>query len=248
MEEKVELELKNITKYYYKRNKKELVNDNISLKIYQNDIIGIIGESGCGKSTLAKIILGIEKQDEGNIYFENMIMNDKTRKKLKKNINVIFQNMTGCLNPKMRISDIIAEPLIFKIKSKDEIKTRVKNMLKYVELDEEYYYRKPYQLSGGQCQRVAIARALISCPKVLICDEITSALDVINQYNIIELIKKYAQNYKITIIFITHNIHLAKQLCNRIVIMKEGKIVEEGEVGMIFNKSVQAYTKILINF
>lgn len=248
MKKKIELELKKISKCYNK-NTQELANDAISLKIYENDIIGIIGESGSGKSTLVKIILGLEKQDKGSIFFENNLINNKTRSCFRKNVNVIFQNITGYLNPKMKIADIIAEPLIARneiSKNGNEIKNKVNEMLKYVGLDVEYCSRKPYQLSGGQCQRVAIARALISHPKILICDEITSALDVVNQYNIINIIKDYAQKYKTTVLFITHNIHLTKRLCNRIVVMKEGKIMEEGDIDIIFNNPTQDYTKLLI--
>lgn len=219
MEKNIELELENIVKIYEKNGKKELANDSISLKIYQEEIVGLIGESGSGKSTLAKIILGLEIPDNGNIYFENIKLNKKTRKIFSKNVQVIFQNPIDALDPKMKVLDIVAEPLLLnKAKDKNKIKEKVKEMLSYVNLEGEYYERKPSQLSGGQCQRVAIARALISCPKLLLCDEITSALDVINQYNIIQIIKKYAKEHKTTILFITHNIKLAKKLCNRIVV------------------------------
>ena len=248
MEKNIELELENIVKIYEKNGKKELANDSISLKIYQEEIVGLIGESGSGKSTLAKIILGLEIPDNGNIYFENIKLNKKTRKIFSKNVQVIFQNPIDALDPKMKVLDIVAEPLLLnKAKDKNKIKEKVKEMLSYVNLEGEYYERKPSQLSGGQCQRVAIARALISCPKLLLCDEITSALDVINQYNIIQIIKKYAKEHKTTILFITHNIKLAKKLCNRIVVMKDGKIIEENSTDLIFKNSKMHYTKMLIN-
>ena len=248
MEKNIELELENIVKIYEKNGKKELANDSISLKIYQEEIVGLIGESGSGKSTLAKIILGLEIPDNGNIYFENIELNKKTRKIFSKNVQVIFQNPIDALDPKMKVLDIVAEPLLLnKAKDKNKIKEKVKEMLSYVNLEGEYYERKPSQLSGGQCQRVAIARALISCPKLLLCDEITSALDVINQYNIIQIIKKYAKEHKTTILFITHNIKLAKKLCNRIVVMKDGKIIEENSTDLIFKNPKMHYTKMLIN-
>lgn len=248
MEKNIELELENIVKIYEKNGKKELANDSISLKIYQEEIVGLIGESGSGKSTLAKIILGLEIPDNGNIYFENIKLNKKTRKIFSKNVQVIFQNPIDALDPKMKVLDIVAEPLLLnKAKDKNKIKEKVKEMLSYVNLEGEYYERKPSQLSGGQCQRVAIARALISCPKLLLCDEITSALDVINQYNIIQIIKKYAKEHKTTILFITHNIKLAKKLCNRIVVMKDGKIIEENSTDLIFKNPKMHYTKMLIN-
>lgn len=240
------LELKNIIKYYQKNN---IANNLISLKIYPGDIVGVIGESGCGKSTLAKVITGIEEPNSGEIFWEGKKITNKIRKEFKKDIQIIFQNPISALNPKMNVEDIVLEPLLlkFKTKTKEELIEKVKEILKFVNLDEKYYKRKANQLSGGQCQRVAIARALVTNPKILICDEITSALDVYNQYKVIEILKKYSLERKITILFITHNIQLAKKLCNRIVVMKNGEILEEKDTKSIFEMPEHSYTKMLIN-
>ena len=248
MENQVILELKNINKYYGKKEDEHIVNDNVSFKINYNDVVGLIGESGCGKSTLAKIIVGLEESNSGEIFFENNFITKKNRKNFKNDIQIIFQNPINALDPKMNVIDIVSEPLLVnKEKNKEKIFEKVKEVLEYVKLEKSFYQRKPIQLSGGQCQRVAIARALVTYPKLLVCDEITSALDVTNQYNVINIIKEYSKKHKITIIFITHNIKLAKQLCNRLLIMKDGKIIEENSTEDIFNVPKQEYTKVLIN-
>lgn len=236
------LEVKNLNVYYkvnsksvFSGSKKKQVLFDVSLDVYAEEILGIVGESGCGKSTLSKAILGINTMYDGTINHYS----DKPQ--------MIFQDPFSSLNPAWSIGRIIEEPLILAgNKDKTDRQNKVKAMLERVGLDASYLKRKPSELSGGQRQRVSIAAALINHPKLVIADEPLSALDVTIQSQIMELMLGLQKEIGITYIFISHDIDVVYQMCDRIVVMKEGRIVETGETRELFENPKNEYTRKLI--
>ncbi len=215
--------------------------DKISFQVDANDSLAIVGESGSGKTTLAKIILKLINASSGEIIYGNEISN------LRKDMQIIFQNPYNSLNPKMRIGDILKEPLIIhKLMDKSAQTKRVYELLKIVGLEENILDRFPAEFSGGQRQRICIARALAVEPKVLILDEPISSLDLTIQAKILDLLKDLKQKFSLTYIFITHNLAVVKYLCNRVLVLKKGQIVEQGLVSEVLTNPTQEYTKNLL--
>lgn len=240
-EEKI-LTVRNL-KVSYKRNagkitgseKRTQILDKVSFHMEQGEILGLVGESGCGKSTLAKAILGMVKTDGGEIIHTSQ------------RPQMVFQDPYSSLNPVKKIGWILEEPLKLSGKTaKEQRIDKVKKMLYKVGLDEEYMNRYPSQLSGGQRQRVAIAGALMLEPKLLIADEPVSALDVTIQAQIIELILKLHREMGLSVLFISHDLRVVYQLCDRVMIMRRGEIVEEGSVEEVYFSPQNEYTKILL--
>ena len=225
--------------------------NNLSLEIKKGEILAIAGESGCGKSTLAKTIIGLEVPSEGEIFFNDsdvLKMNKPELKDFHRKVQMIFQNPYASLNPKMRIREILSEPL--KINSKltdNEIIDKVKNILLQVGLNEECLELYPHEFSGGQRQRIAIARALVLDPELILADEPVSALDVSIQAQIINLLRQLKQDFKLTILFISHDLSVIKYLSDRVAIMYLGEIVELGTTDEIFNSPAHPYTKALLS-
>jgi oligopeptide transport system ATP-binding protein len=224
---------------------------NINFNLNEGETLGIVGETGCGKSTIAKAIINIIKTKSGNIYWKDKnITNlpEKLMKNYRKEIQMIFQDPLASLNPRMNVGEIISEPLIthFPNMSKEEIQLRVKKLMTNVGLFPNQINRYPHEFSGGQCQRIGIARALILNPKLIICDEPVSALDVSIQGQVVNLLKSLQKKYKLTYIFITHDLSIAKHMSDNIMVLYFGKIVEMGEKNKIFNRPEHRYTKKLI--
>lgn len=243
------IELKNISKSFF-RGKNELiaVND-VSLSINPGQCIGLVGESGCGKSTIAKLISGIIKPSKGNIEFLGVDINNcskKETKEIRKNIQIVFQNPFDSFNPRMKIKDCIAEGIIYYDKlSKEEIENKVLKTMELVKLSKEHAEKYVSQISGGECQRAAIARAIISKPKLLICDEITSALDVSTQAQIINLLLELKSQKLLSFLFITHDLALLSSICDDVAIMNEGRIIEKGKTREVLEYPFHPYSKIL---
>ncbi|MGL5259704.1 MAG: ABC transporter ATP-binding protein [Lachnospiraceae bacterium] len=216
--------------------KKEDVIKDVSFFVEEDTIVGIVGESGCGKSTLAKTILGLHKQYKGSIV---------------SNISyaqMVFQDPYSSLNPKKTILFSLMEPLLAAgEKDKKRREEKAYEMLEKVGLSKEEGKKYPSQLSGGQRQRVCIGIALIRKPELLIADEAVSALDVTIQKQILELLLKLQKEFHITILFISHDMRVVYQICEKMIVMKEGKIVEEGFVKEIFENPKSNYTKELID-
>ncbi|RXJ81011.1 ABC transporter ATP-binding protein [Arcobacter sp. F2176] len=232
------LQLKNINKSY----KKDLILNDINLKINKNSTMGLVGESGSGKTTLAKLILGLENPSNGEIYINNIPLS-KWQKINKGKMSIVFQDYRSSINPHFCIEEALQEPLWGKTKlSKDEIK----KILKQVELSENILFKYPHELSGGQLQRVCIARALILKPKFLVFDEALSALDVSTQVQIIHLLQKIKEQYELTYLIITHDLELASSLCDEITILKDGNIIEIIN-SKYLNKVNHSYTKALLD-
>ena len=226
--------------------------NNLSFDIKKGEVLGVVGESGSGKSTLARSILKLQKPTMGSIslFGENILnMNKRQTKKFRKNIQVVFQDPFSSLNPRMTVSEILAEPLdsFFPKTTKTDATTMIARCLDDVGLGAGFLGRYPHELSGGQCQRVAIARALISKPKLLICDEAVSALDASIRAEIIELLLKLKQHNKLTMVFIAHDLAVVKKICDRVLVMQNGKLVEQGETSEVFQNPSNQYTKSLLD-
>lgn len=245
-------EVKNLTKIYLKdKGKKVIACNNLNFKIDKGKTIGIVGESGSGKTTLANMLVELEKPTSGQILYRNKDINEFTPEEIwlnRQNIQIVFQDPWSAFNPKMKVIEILTEPLLnYKKIDRDKREAKAKELLNMVELSEDFLYKYPQSMSGGQRQRLGIARALSLEPEILICDEATSALDVSIQKNIVDLLVKLQRKKGITIIFITHDIALIESFAHEIIVMYLGSIVETVKGGNISEKSTHEYTKSLIN-
>ena len=226
--------------------------DGIDLELYQGEILGLVGESGCGKSTLSRTILQLIPPTAGKVEFLGKELTSLSRKQVRserRQMQMIFQDPHACLNPTMTVGQNIADPLIIHhIADAGTAKEQVLWMLDKVGLNpsEMYYQRYPSDLSGGQQQRVAIARALITRPKLVICDEPVSMLDASVQSQVLDLMLELKEEFELTYLFITHDLWLARFLCDRIAVMNGGKIVELGATQEIFGNPQHPYTKTLL--
>ena len=226
--------------------------NNVSFNVYPGETLGLVGESGCGKTTLSRTILKLLQPSSGKIKFNGIdleSLNDKQMRPLRKNIQIIFQDPYSALNPSQTIGNSILEPLIVHqiLNNNLERKNFVNQLLEKVGLSSNYFNRYPHELSGGQRQRVVIARALALKPKLIICDESVSALDVSVQAQIINLLKDLQQEFKLTYIFISHDLTVVKHVSDRIMVMRNGEIIEIGTPENIYNHPQNDYTKNLIN-
>ena len=224
-----------------KKNKKNVLNG-ASFDVNQGECLGIIGESGSGKSTLGKIILGIEKPDKGDILFEN----SSERKKWQHEMSVVFQDYTTSVNPKLKVIDIIKEPLLNSNMSKLEKENMVIELLNQVGLGEEYLNRYPHELSGGQLQRVCIARAISTKPKFILLDEAISSLDVSVQVQILDLLIDLKQKYGLSYLFITHDLTAVTYICDRVLFFKDGQVVERVDNIKNLKYVEKEYSKMLL--
>ena len=238
--------IENISKTFKVDKNKELqALKNINIRLKKGECIGIVGESGCGKSTLARIIVGIEKKTSGKIIFDNKEIEGISK---TKDIQMIFQNPLSSFNPRMKIVDYMWEPLrnYFKLSKKDSIPL-IKKSLIDVGLDENALEKYPHEFSGGQLQRITIARAVVIKPKLIVCDEITSALDVSVQKQILELLKKLQKDLDLSYLFIGHDLAVVQDISQKIVVMYMGEIVEELNSIDLKSKAKHPYTKLLLN-
>lgn len=243
------LDVKDLTKNFYKNKQLFTAVNHITFQLRQGECLGLVGESGCGKSTTVKMLTHLLKPDSGEILLEGteiQHLKGKALKKLYTEIQMVFQIPQDSFDPRRTLGDSIMESMRNHNVSRKEAQNRLGQLLQQVELPPELADRYPNQVSGGQCQRAAMARALAVNPKILICDEATSALDVTVQAQIIELLKRLQQEMDLSILLISHDLALVQHLCDRVIVMYQGNIVEQGTPDRVINAPENDYTKMLI--
>ncbi|MFV0503843.1 MAG: ABC transporter ATP-binding protein [Lachnospirales bacterium] len=225
--------------------------DNITFSLNKGETYGLVGESGSGKTTTGSALLRLVKADSGEIIFNKediLKLSHKEFSKYRKDIQMIFQDPFSSLNPRKTIGQILEEPLIIhKMGNTLERREKVFNIINTVGLQQEHYFRYPHEFSGGQRQRVGIARTIITNPKIIICDEPVSALDVSVQSQILNLLKYIQKEFGITFMFISHDISVVKYISHRIGVMYLGRIVEEGTTEELFTNPMHPYTRALFS-
>ena len=226
--------------------------DGIDFEVFEGETLGIVGESGCGKSSLARALCGLNKITSGSALFNGIDLAKASAKQwdeVHKQMQFIFQDPVAALDPRMTVAEIIAEPLVtlYPNMKQTQVMEKVFSTMKLVGLSQNQVNRYPQEFSGGQCQRIGIARALILEPKVLICDESVSALDVSIKAQIINLLQELQQKLKLTILFISHDLGVIKHICNRILVMYLGNIMELGAKKTIYSDPLHPYTKALLS-
>ena len=226
--------------------------DDVSFDIRDGEVFGIVGESGSGKSTVARMIATLYSADEGHIVFDGDDVTDtsaRERAAYRRQIQMIFQDPFSSLNPRMSVGEIVAEPLLHhKILPKAQVGARVRELLDKVGLARDAYRKYPHEFSGGQRQRISIARAIATQPRFLICDEPTSALDVSIQAQIMNILKDLQEHLGLTMLFISHDLPVMRQMCNRVGVMQRGKMVEIQETEALFKVPQHFYTSELLGF
>ena len=252
------IEIKNLSKSFddsfFTENTKNSVMavDDVSLNIKEGQSFGLVGESGSGKTTIAKMVVNLFKPSSGDIYFDSVnvtkISKNKELLKFRKQIQMIFQDPFSSLNGRLKVKEIIAEPIKLHnpdIKSGD-LDSYIHDLLESVELTQQSAIRYPHEFSGGQRQRISIARALATQPRLLVCDEPTSALDVSIQAQILNLLKDLQEQLNLTILFISHDLPVVRQMCDKIAVLKDGKLCEVSETEELFKNPKHNYTKELL--
>jgi peptide/nickel transport system ATP-binding protein len=252
------LEVINVEKEYFsksgifKKGKSFKAVNSVSFKLYEGETLGLVGESGCGKSTLGNAILQLDKATAGKILYNDIDitkLSKRETKKLRKDIQIIFQDPYSSLNPRIPIGRAIMEPMQVHglYHSHDERKAKTIEILNRVGLSEDYFYRYPHEFSGGQRQRIGIARTIALQPKLIICDESVSALDISVQAQVLNLLNELKESFGFTYIFISHDLAVVKYMSDQLLVMNQGKIEELDDADIIYNHPRKAYTKKLIN-
>ncbi len=253
------LEINNLATYFNTSNsmffaKNDVVKavDDVSFQLFEGETLGLVGESGCGKTTLGRTILHLEKATKGEIFYYKMDvtkLKGQALKNFRKEVQIIFQDPFSSLNPRIPVGIAIMEPMKVHnvLNSDDERKQKVFSILESVGLSEEHFYRYPHEFSGGQRQRIGIARSIALNPKVIICDESVSALDVSVQAQVLNLLNKLKHDFGFTYIFISHDLAVVKYMSDQLIVMNNGKIEEIGDADEIYNSPKTDYTKKLID-
>ena len=225
--------------------------DDVSLEVYKGETLGLVGESGCGKSTLARTIMRIEPATSGSVLFDGkdvLALKKSELRPMRKELQMIFQDPYSSLDPRMKIGDIIAEPLLVHgMTDAAERREEVYRTLDVVGLDRSYAERYPHEFSGGQRQRISIARSLVLKPKLILCDEPVSALDVSIQSQILNLLRKLQDKMDLTFIFISHALNVIRHVSDRVCVMYLGRVVETAPSERIFENPQHPYTKALLS-
>lgn len=225
--------------------------DGINFEIAQKETFGLVGESGCGKTTTGRLILRLLEPTSGSVFFEGQNIfnyNKQQLRKIRRNIQIIFQDPYASLNPRMRVGSIIGKPLeIHKMANGASLRSRVEELLEVVGLRARYANRYPHEFSGGQRQRIGIARALALNPKLIICDEPVSALDVSIRAQILNLLGELQERFDLTYLFISHDLSVVQYICNRVGVMYLGKIAEIAPKEWLYENPLHPYTQALLS-
>lgn len=245
------LEVKNISKTFKSEGRIIKAVDDVSFALKKGETLAIVGESGCGKTTTGRMLLKLIDSDKGEIIFKGQniaCLSKKKMRPIRPEIQIIFQDPYGALNPRMTIRQLLAEAVLANPDAKKEnVQAHCIELLERVEMKKEDLDKFPHEFSGGQRQRLVIARAIATNPDVIICDEPVSALDLLVQAQILNLLKELQKELKLSYVFISHDLSVVKHMSDRIVIMQDGKIVELGTKNEIFDFPKQHYTKRLLD-
>jgi len=225
--------------------------DDVSLALYRGDTLAVVGESGSGKSTLARVIIGLLARESGDVTFEGKSLPPRLAQRTrdqKRRIQMIYQMPDVALNPNQTLLEIIGRPVQFYFgRSRSQIRARVLELLEMMDLPAEFIGRRPGELSGGQKQRVGIARALAAEPDIIICDEVTSALDQLVGEEILQLLKRLQEELGVAYLFITHDLGTVKRIANKVAVMLKGRMVAGGETATVFAPPYHPYTELLLS-
>ncbi len=244
------LEVKALKKTFYKNKVPFSALNDIRFDVGKGECLGLVGESGCGKSTTAKIITHLTAPDTGSVLLdgaETLFLRGRKEREFYRKVQMVFQTPQDSFDPRRTLGDGIMESMRNQGMRKARAKERMYELLDMVELDREFAFRYPHEVSGGQCQRAAIARALAPGPELIICDEATSALDVTVQAQIAELLKKLQKEQGLSLLLICHDLALVQKLCDRVLVMYKGSIVEQGVPDEVIMHPKEAYTKMLVD-
>lgn len=241
------LEVKNLKKTFYKNRIPSVAVNDISFYMMRGECLGLVGESGCGKSTVARMLIRLLKPDSGEILLDGEEIMGLGRKDFYTKVQMIFQMPQESFDPRCTLGDGIMESMINQGMKRKQAKERMYDLLQMTDLDREYGLRYPHEVSGGQCQRAAIARALAVEPRLLICDEATSALDVTVQAQIMDLLGNLKKEQNLSLLLICHDLALVQNFCDRVLVMYQGKIIEEGTPDEVIRHPREEYTRLLID-